>query len=96
MATALDTLQATPYSLQAPSSQNLVGWHSWLDLGVDIARQKPRISIMQAGDRVRIQGGKNFEKFHGGMEVVAIESRPRGSSSEVPLIQAGNQSLVQP
>lgn len=27
-----------------------------------------------AGDRVRVQGGRNFEKFHGGMEATVIEN----------------------
>jgi len=29
---------------------------------------------LEAGDRVRVQGGKNFEKFHGGMEGTILEN----------------------
>mmetsp|Transcript_22021 Transcript_22021/g.62931 ORF Transcript_22021/g.62931 Transcript_22021/m.62931 type:complete len:354 (-) Transcript_22021:72-1133(-) len=31
---------------------------------------------LQTGDRVRVQGGRNFEKFHGGMEGTIVENRP--------------------
>lgn len=35
------------------------------------------------GDRVRIQGGKNFDKFHGGMEGYILENNVEGKNMEV-------------
>jgi len=31
---------------------------------------------LKTGDRVRVQGGRNFEKFHGGMEGTIVENHP--------------------
>eukprot|EP00443_Scrippsiella_acuminata_P048660 CAMPEP_0115276654 /NCGR_PEP_ID=MMETSP0270-20121206/56830_1 /TAXON_ID=71861 /ORGANISM="Scrippsiella trochoidea, Strain CCMP3099" /LENGTH=354 /DNA_ID=CAMNT_0002693259 /DNA_START=14 /DNA_END=1078 /DNA_ORIENTATION=- len=31
---------------------------------------------LQKGDRVRVQGGKNFDKFHGGMEGTIVQNNP--------------------
>eukprot|EP00928_Gymnodinium_smaydae_P079033 TRINITY_DN63054_c0_g1_i1.p1 TRINITY_DN63054_c0_g1~~TRINITY_DN63054_c0_g1_i1.p1 ORF type:complete len:408 (+),score=90.22 TRINITY_DN63054_c0_g1_i1:152-1225(+) len=36
----------------------------------------PELEALQKGERVRVQGGKNFEKFHGGMEATILENRP--------------------
>mmetsp|Transcript_2402 Transcript_2402/g.5113 ORF Transcript_2402/g.5113 Transcript_2402/m.5113 type:complete len:351 (-) Transcript_2402:58-1110(-) len=38
---------------------------------------------LQAGDRVRVQGGKNFEKFHGGMEGTVLENWADNSNMRI-------------
>mmetsp|Transcript_76190 Transcript_76190/g.215587 ORF Transcript_76190/g.215587 Transcript_76190/m.215587 type:complete len:348 (-) Transcript_76190:163-1206(-) len=38
---------------------------------------------MGAGDRVRIVGGKNFEKFHGGMEGAVVQNNPDSRNASV-------------
>lgn len=41
------------------------------------------LNELQAGDRVRVQGGKNFEKFHGGMEATIINNDPDNKNMTV-------------
>jgi len=36
----------------------------------------PPLEELKTGDRVRVQGGRNFEKFHGGMEGTIVENNP--------------------
>eukprot|EP00442_Polarella_glacialis_P047530 CAMPEP_0115121020 /NCGR_PEP_ID=MMETSP0227-20121206/46019_1 /TAXON_ID=89957 /ORGANISM="Polarella glacialis, Strain CCMP 1383" /LENGTH=355 /DNA_ID=CAMNT_0002522763 /DNA_START=32 /DNA_END=1099 /DNA_ORIENTATION=- len=38
---------------------------------------------LAAGDRVRVQGGKNFEKFHGGMEGTIVENNVESKNMKV-------------
>mmetsp|Transcript_4586 Transcript_4586/g.11099 ORF Transcript_4586/g.11099 Transcript_4586/m.11099 type:complete len:354 (+) Transcript_4586:41-1102(+) len=41
------------------------------------------LDTLQAGDRVRIQGGKNFEKFHGGMEGTILDNWPENANMRI-------------
>jgi len=38
---------------------------------------------LKAGDRVRVQGGRNFEKFHGGMEGTIIANTPEARNINI-------------
>lgn len=38
---------------------------------------------LAVGERVRVQGGKNFEKFHGGMEGTIVENDPENKTMRV-------------
>lgn len=44
---------------------------------------------LQKGDRVRVQGGKNFEKFHGGMEGTIVENQPDSRNLIVQFDEVG-------
>lgn len=44
---------------------------------------------MGTGDRVRVQGGRNFEKFHGGMEGTIVENNPGNKNALVQFDDAG-------
>jgi len=44
---------------------------------------------LQNGDRVRVQGGKNFEKFHGGMEGTIVQNNPDSRNILVQFDEAG-------
>jgi hypothetical protein len=41
------------------------------------------LAELQAGDRVRVQGGKNFEKFHGGMEATVLVNEPENRNMKI-------------
>jgi len=44
---------------------------------------------LPAGDRVRIQGGKNYEKFHGGMEGTIIENNTESRNMRIQFDDVG-------
>lgn len=41
------------------------------------------LETLKSGDRVRVLGGKNFEKFHGGMEATILENRPESRNMKL-------------
>lgn len=44
---------------------------------------------LATGDRVRVQGGKNFEKFHGGMEGTIVKNNPDSRNMVVQFDDVG-------
>ncbi|CAK9040497.1 unnamed protein product [Durusdinium trenchii] len=41
------------------------------------------LASLPAGERVRVLGGRNFEKFHGGMEGTIVENSPDSRNMRV-------------
>jgi len=61
-----------------PSAPSSVG--ALLAPGRVCAGAMVTLDDLKSGDRVRVQGGKNYEKFHGGMEGTIIENDPENKT----------------
>jgi hypothetical protein len=44
---------------------------------------------LKVGDRARVQGGRNYEKFHGGMEGTVVENDPENKTMRVQFDDVG-------
>jgi len=53
-----------------------------------MAESKP-LEELCVGDRVRVLGGKNFEKFHGGMEGTVVQNCPESRNMQVQFDDVG-------
>lgn len=47
------------------------------------------LAELKVGDRVRVQGGKNYDKFHGGMEGTIIVNEPENKNMKVQFDDVG-------